>query len=109
MEKNLEYGDCFNFLGTFFSCFAKTCGLEEVVEKKLDEKAIELFRDKVYPILMRGINKSIKYIDYKLNFYASVDISKIEIPTEYIIDSVKIDFSEKIKMQFKETINLIFN
>ena len=38
MEKNLEYGDCFNFLGTFFSCFAKTCGLEEVVEKKLDEK-----------------------------------------------------------------------
>ena len=83
--------------------------LIEIIEKKLDEKAIELFRDKVYPILMRGINKSIKYIDYKLNFYASVDISKIEIPTEYIIDSVKIDFSEKIKMQFKETINLIFN
>ena len=83
--------------------------LIEIIEKKLDEKAIELFRDKVYPILMRGINKSIKYIDYKLNFYASTGISKIEIPTEYIIDSVKIDFSEKIKMQFKETINLIFD
>jgi len=83
--------------------------LIEIIEKKLDEKAIELFRDKVYPILMRGINKSIKYIDYKLNFYASTGISKIEIPNEYIIDSVKIDFSEKIKMQFKETINLIFD
>lgn len=83
--------------------------LIEIIEKKLDEKAIELFRDKVYPVLMRGINKSIKYIDYKLNFYASTDIAKIEIPTEYIIDSVKIDFTEKIKMQFKETINLIFD
>lgn len=83
--------------------------LIEIIEKKLDEKAIELFRDKVYPVLMRGINKSIKYIDYKLNFYASTDIAKIEIPTEYIIDSVKIDFTEKIKMKFKETINLIFD
>jgi hypothetical protein len=38
MEKNLEYGDCFNFFGTLFSCFTEACGLEKVVEKKLDEE-----------------------------------------------------------------------
>jgi hypothetical protein len=35
MEKNLEYGDCFNFFGTLFSCFTEACGLEKVVEKNL--------------------------------------------------------------------------
>jgi len=34
MEKNLEYGDCFNFFGSFFSDLLGT----KSVEKKLDEK-----------------------------------------------------------------------
>ena len=82
--------------------------LVEMIEKKLDEKTIEIFRDKVYPILMRGVNKSIFFIDYKLHFYKSNEISLITIPNEYIIESVKIDFSEKNKLNYEETINLIF-
>lgn len=34
MEKNLEYGDCFNFIGSLFVNFLAVVG----VEKKLDEK-----------------------------------------------------------------------
>ena len=34
MEKNLSYGDCFNFFGTLFSTLL---GIDDV-EKKLDEK-----------------------------------------------------------------------
>jgi len=82
--------------------------LVEMIENKLDEKTIEIFRDKVYPILMRGVNKSIFFIDYKLHFYKSNEISLITIPNEYIIESLKIDFSEKNKLNYEETINLIF-
>lgn len=83
--------------------------LVESIENLFDEKTTELFRDKVYPVIIRGINKSIKFIDYKLNFYNSDDITKIDIPNEYIIESLKIDFSKKIKLNFDETINLIFD
>jgi hypothetical protein len=68
-----------------------------------------MFRDKVYLILMRGINKSIRFMDYKLNFYNSDDISKMNIPNEYIIETLKIDFSEKLKLEFEKTINLLFD
>jgi len=34
MEKNLEYGDCFNIIGTFFGDILAVLG----IEKKLDEK-----------------------------------------------------------------------
>jgi hypothetical protein len=34
MEKNLEYGDCFNFIGSIFSDILAVVG----IEKKLDEK-----------------------------------------------------------------------
>jgi len=34
MEKNLSYGDCFNFLGSLFDGLLGTCE----VEKKLDEE-----------------------------------------------------------------------
>ena len=83
--------------------------LVEMIENLLDEKAIEMFRDKVYLILMRGINKTIRFMDYKLDFYNSDDISKINIPNEYIIETLKIDFSEKLKLQFEKTINLLFD
>ena len=64
-----------------------------------------MFRDKVYPLLMRGINKSIKFIDYKLNFYNSADISNIEIPKEYIIEN-KIIYNNNI-IQVNDIVNKI--
>ncbi len=82
--------------------------LLESIENLLSENLLEIFRDRVYPILMRGINKSIKVIDSKICFYSCSEISSINIPSEYIIDSLKIDFSEKNKLNFSETLNLIF-
>ena len=36
MEKNLEYGDCFNFLGSVHSLFVET--IRNVAEKIIDKK-----------------------------------------------------------------------
>ncbi len=83
--------------------------LVESIENLLPENILEIFRDRVYPVLMRGVNKSIKVLDKKICFYSSSEISQINIPSEYIIENLKIDFSEKNKLNFKETLELIFH
>ena len=38
MEKNLEYGDCFNFLGILSSLLVETVGtVKEKIEKNIDK------------------------------------------------------------------------
>ena len=34
MEKNLSYGDCFNFLGSLFSSLLEVIEVEEKLDKK---------------------------------------------------------------------------
>jgi hypothetical protein len=39
MEKNLSYGDCFNFFGTLSSLLVETVGsVKETIEKTFDKK-----------------------------------------------------------------------
>lgn len=78
------------------------------IEECIDEKTTELLRDRVYPVLMGNINKEIMFSEYKIEFYDSNLITPIHIPNEYIIDSLKIDFSEKKQISFKEMMLLLF-
>ena len=69
--------------------------LFDEITSKLNELQVEKLKIKSIKYLTNKLSKDIQFIDYKIVFYETNTVDKIELPKEILIEKFKVDFETK--------------
>jgi hypothetical protein len=82
--------------------------LLDEITLKLNDIQIDKLKLKSIKYLTTPLSKEIQFIDYKMVFFDTSTIDKIELPKEIIIEKFKVDFQTKIENSLTHVLKNLF-